>query len=35
MKELIPKLLLGDELKQALRVSPKYDNEIRNSLRDL
>ena len=31
MKELIPKLLLGDELKQALRVSPKYDNEIRNA----
>lgn len=31
MKELIPNLLLGDELKQALRVSPKYDNEIRNA----
>lgn len=31
MEELIPKLLLGDELKQALQILPKYDSKIRNT----
>ena len=31
MEELIPKLLLGSELKQALQILPKYDSKIRNA----